>query len=369
VGVLQRGTFAATETTATATTTALGLLDTGSIVRAVASRTRAEAEADVGFYTAQDLSFATTLPEALVAGDIATAVLSVSAALTEKNVTAQALADSVAAKTSADARLARAQAVEDTLADVDMLALRAASAVAAYLQKETEEAKAAFELAETTAQGQATAALAASEFAAATVADATPNGLFLAGVAERAAQQKEDYRLDAVDAAAASAEAAASVVTLTARRDAAVATCKGAGYARAQAAARAAAELAADDLSRAASVKTDYALKSTPPADGSAGTICAYPAKAADAAQEPRPICNDLLCCGAAQKFLKDGTKLSVETCQTEIGARTYTYWPPLPADAVVEPTPETWRFQCLAGAQKLVAAATAALAASYMMA
>jgi len=74
------------------------------------------------------------------------------------------------------------------------------------------------------------------------------------------------------------------------------------------------------------------------------------------------------LCCGAAQKFLKDGTKLAIETCQ-KIGTNVYTYYPPLPTGAVAEPTTETWRFQCISGAQKLVATATAALAASYMMA
>jgi hypothetical protein len=65
---------------------------------------------------------------------------------------------------------------------------------------------------------------------------------------------------------------------------------------------------------------------------------------------------------------LRDGTKLAIETCQP-LATHTYLYFPPLPAGAAVEPTPETWRFQCIAGAQKLVAAATAALAASYMMA
>jgi hypothetical protein len=66
---------------------------------------------------------------------------------------------------------------------------------------------------------------------------------------------------------------------------------------------------------------------------------------------------------------LRDGTKLAVETCQAATGVHVYTYYPPLPAGATAEPTPETWRFQCISGAQKLFAAATAALAASAMMA
>merc|ERR1712083_487775 len=33
-----------------------------------------------------------------------------------------------------------------------------------------------------------------------------------------------------------------------------------------------------------------------------------------------RPPCSEGFCCGAAQKFLKDGTKLAIETCQKETG-------------------------------------------------
>jgi hypothetical protein len=65
---------------------------------------------------------------------------------------------------------------------------------------------------------------------------------------------------------------------------------------------------------------------------------------------------------------LKDGTKLSIETCQLAT-ATTYTYYPELPSGALVAPTPETWRFQCVSAAQKLAAAAAAALATGYMMA
>lgn len=149
--------------------------------------------------------------------------------------------------------------------------------------------------------------------------------------------------------------------------DAVEAACKTAGYNRAvdNLAARVARE--AEDAETAAAVALAYAEDYELPATG-AGMSCAFPPKVGDAAQEPRPECGELECCGAAQKFLKDGTKLTVETCQPE-GTHTYTYWPPLMEGALVEPTPETWRWQCISGAQKLVAAATATLAASYMMA
>jgi len=64
---------------------------------------------------------------------------------------------------------------------------------------------------------------------------------------------------------------------------------------------------------------------------------------------------------------MKDGTKMSVETCQKK-ESHQYTYYPPLPTGATVAPMAQTWRFQCISGAQKLVAAATGILAASYMM-
>ena len=109
------------------------------------------------------------------------------------------------------------------------------------------------------------------------------------------------------------------------------------------------------------------------PTDGSVGTLCNKPKVAAGTAAKPRKVCADgepgkPLCCGAAQRFLKDGTKLTIETCQLATDT-TYKYYPALPADALVAPAAETWRFQCISAAQKLAAAAAAALAAGYMMA
>jgi len=150
---------------------------------------------------------------------------------------------------------------------------------------------------------------------------------------------------------------------------AAVSACKGLGYDKAQEALK---DLMDEEEARRAAadaVATSYAAKAAFATTGETNTLCAFPPKAKDAAQEPRPPCAEGFCCGAAQKFLKDGTKLAIETCQAETGVHTYTYFPPLPEGSPVEPTPETWRFQCISGAQKLVATATAALAASYMMA
>jgi len=149
----------------------------------------------------------------------------------------------------------------------------------------------------------------------------------------------------------------------------AISNCKGAGYLKAQAALEAKVDAEDTRVLDHAILAEDYAIKIKHATDGTANTLCGFPPKAKDAAQEPRPLCNEGFCCGAAQKFLKDGTKLAVETCQKAEGVHTYTYYPPLPEGATVEPLAETWRFQCISGAQKLFAATTAALAASYMMA
>merc|ERR1711862_331447 len=123
-----------------------------------------------------------------------------------------------------------------------------------------------------------------------------------------------------------------------------------------------------DEVSQAYGAKAAFAQ------DGSPGTLCNFPPPGDDGVQAPRlsdcVVEGDErpMCCGAAQRFLKDGTKLSIETCQLA-SATTYTYYPALPAGALVAPTPETWRFHCISAAQKLAAAAAAALATGYMMA
>jgi hypothetical protein len=149
--------------------------------------------------------------------------------------------------------------------------------------------------------------------------------------------------------------------------------CKSAAFEAAQEAREEAVRVAEARKEKADEVSKAYSDKSAFPTDGGVGTLCHYAKTAADAAQTPRQECAEgepgsPLCCGAAQRFLKDGTKLTVETCQLTT-TKTYTYYPALPDGALVAPTPETWRFQCISAAQKLAAAATAALAAGYMMA
>lgn len=126
-----------------------------------------------------------------------------------------------------------------------------------------------------------------------------------------------------------------------------------------------------DDASKAAatieSVATAYGdLSAFPPAPA-VGALCNYPKDSGDA-QPKRPDCGKELCCGAAQRFLADGTKLSIETCQ-DPATTVYTYYPALPANALVAPTEETWRFQCISAAGRLATSVAAVLATGYMLA
>jgi hypothetical protein len=174
--------------------------------------------------------------------------------------------------------------------------------------------------------------------------------------------------------------AAQRVVELTAMTkeahgmlEAAKERCKAAAFGMAQEALKKSAEVAAQRGLDIAAVKEQYDAVAAFPEGGVAGSLCHYPNTPEGEAQAPRVPClegdpENPLCCGAAQRFLKDGTKLSIETCQPR-DSTTYKYYPALPKDALVAPTAETWRFQCISAAQKLAAAAAAALAAGYMMA
>jgi hypothetical protein len=98
------------------------------------------------------------------------------------------------------------------------------------------------------------------------------------------------------------------------------------------------------------------------------GALCNFPEDSGDAQPARAVDCGEDLCCGAAQRFMKDGTKLSIETCQTP-ETTTYTYYPGLPTGALVAPAKETWRFACISAAGNLAASVAAALATGYMLA
>lgn len=149
----------------------------------------------------------------------------------------------------------------------------------------------------------------------------------------------------------------------------AVTACKGLMYETAQLAWKKWTEGKASDARKATDVIASYALKATPPTDGTAGTRCEK-AKEKDAVTGLfRQVCKDKLCCGSANKYLKDGSRLTVESCQVALGTTTYEFWPKLQPGALAEPKPQTWRFYCIQGAQRLAATLVAGTAAAYLMA
>lgn len=103
--------------------------------------------------------------------------------------------------------------------------------------------------------------------------------------------------------------------------DTAVQTCKVAAFERAaeEYAGRSAATAARQ--AEEERVRQAYEAEAAIPAQGELGSLCGYP-EAVEGEQPPkRPECPEgeedaPICCGAAQSFLKDGTKLTIETCQ-----------------------------------------------------
>lgn len=149
--------------------------------------------------------------------------------------------------------------------------------------------------------------------------------------------------------------------------------CKANGYALAQATLKdiviknKAAVATADSVKAAYLVKATAARPASTDAASVEGSSCAF-GPLTDGTPKPRPVCAETLCCGAANKFLRDGTKLTVETCQ-KAETISYTFYPNIKAGATVAPQTEQWRFSCISGAKNLAATATAALAAAYLMA
>jgi len=147
----------------------------------------------------------------------------------------------------------------------------------------------------------------------------------------------------------------------------AIRACKGRGYKEAQAALAAFKQKEDENKIAYDKLKKEYDTLSAPGTGGAAGTRCEYPKPTADGTQEPRPTCAEELCCGAANRFEKNGTKLTIESCQNAKDTTTYTYYPPLPEGAIVQPRTETWRFSCIGGAQQLAVTASAAVAAAAL--
>lgn len=68
-----------------------------------------------------------------------------------------------------------------------------------------------------------------------------------------------------------------------------------------------------------------------PAGTGEAGTLCArkYDAEKGELLAREADACKPGLCCGSANKYLRDGTRLTVETCQKPTDT-TYEFFPAL---------------------------------------
>lgn len=154
-------------------------------------------------------------------------------------------------------------------------------------------------------------------FAKETVRDAAKNKKWVDDRVDAANAAVDGWTSAALAAqgAESAAEGAYDTAVMNAKR--ALAACKVQGYTLAQTAKKEANEADAALAKKVADTKAAYDTKAV------RGTLCAFPAVAKDADAEPRAggldgvNCggDEKLCCGAAQKFLKDGTKLSIETC------------------------------------------------------
>lgn len=115
-----------------------------------------------------------------------------------------------------------------------------------------------------------------------------------------------------------------------------------------------------------------------PPAAGAAGSRCEKALsngtwRPSRVQGEASLVCDEGLCCGAARVPLALGTDdagawRTVETCQPE-DATSYDYQPARAPMALTMPDTIPVPFQCIEGAQKLAAAASALAAAVYMLA
>lgn len=89
------------------------------------------------------------------------------------------------------------------------------------------------------------------------------------------------------------------------------------------------------DDAKAKRTKVEYASKRkdamNPDGTGEAGTICAkkYNKEKGEYEDRKADVCKEELCCGSADKYLRDGTRLTVETCQKRTDT-TYEFFPAL---------------------------------------
>jgi len=254
-------------------------------------------------------------------------------------------------------------------AEAKLVTLRDAYVIAAHMHKVADDINKAQEAIKTASDARAKQLLALQVIAKATN-DRAQKKIAFYTEAVTAAKVGADAAAAKVAAQAALIKTATDAITkATAAQKVAVAACKGLMYETAQQAYKDFKAKETKDKQTAADVKAAYDKLIVVPTDGSANTRCEKPKKAADGTQGKRTECLENLCCGSANKFLRDGTRLTVETCQNAKDTVVYKFYPKLATGALVQPEAEFWRFYCIQGAQKLAATLAAGAAAAYFMA
>jgi len=221
-------------------------------------------------------------------------------------------------------------ALTDDIAPLARLEIADINALAAVEAAKLAKDKAARELgventAATDAPSNATGAQAVLEAALATKANVQAQQAFHNARAKWAFDNLAPVKKQLDDLKDAKAGVDALVELAKMRLVGATAACKVAAFNEAQDALEKAEEFEAARADKAAEVERAYSALAEFATDGSANTLCNEPPLDADGAQGPRPFglaCKEpeedgdpVLCCGAAQRFLKDGTKLTIETC------------------------------------------------------
>jgi len=79
-----------------------------------------------------------------------------------------------------------------------------------------------------------------------------------------------------------------------------------------------------------------------------------------------RAECAEGECCGQANRYEGNGTRMTIEVCGSSEDT-TYTYWPTMKDGMAKAPQTEQWRYYCILGAGNLAAGAAAVAGALYM--
>lgn len=79
-----------------------------------------------------------------------------------------------------------------------------------------------------------------------------------------------------------------------------------------------------------------------------------------------RAECAEGDCCGQANRYDRDGTRMTIEVCGKPEDV-SYTYWPVMKEGMAKAPQSEQWRYYCITGAKNLAATTAAVAAVVYM--